>query len=347
MNNLLIIGNGFDLAHGLKSSYSSFIEYLINSKLKDNNLFSDLFEFNMSFIYGIKTYKDIKRNVQSRDNFLKTKNRLFKILIKKTTLLNWCDIEKEYFLALSKIGKEVYRSAKELNLDFEVIKKYLSEYLKLEEARCNQLNPYSNLFRKVKYERTLILNFNYTNTVKSYLQNDAKSQLVQIYGEIDSIVNPIIFGYAADNSEARKLLHFEDKEFMRNIKKHNYKRTQEESRLRNYLQENNEIVVSVLGHSCGISDKLILNQIFNHENIAEIRVFYYKEHEHYFETQVNIDRIMNNDTNFQKLINFQDSLSMPQYDDPDYSSFNTAYDATIKHLKNQYDQNPVMSIHGL
>ncbi len=40
MNDLLIIGNGFDLAHGLETSYNHFIENLINelckSKLLDN-----------------------------------------------------------------------------------------------------------------------------------------------------------------------------------------------------------------------------------------------------------------------------------------------------------------------
>jgi 2-hydroxy-3-keto-5-methylthiopentenyl-1-phosphate phosphatase len=35
MNKLVIIGNGFDLAHGLKTSYTNFLEYLfINEKYK-------------------------------------------------------------------------------------------------------------------------------------------------------------------------------------------------------------------------------------------------------------------------------------------------------------------------
>ena len=31
MNRLVIIGNGFDLAHGLKTSYGDFINYYINN----------------------------------------------------------------------------------------------------------------------------------------------------------------------------------------------------------------------------------------------------------------------------------------------------------------------------
>lgn len=41
MNKLYIVGNGFDLAHGLKTSYKKFYEYLTSqklSKLLDNYL---------------------------------------------------------------------------------------------------------------------------------------------------------------------------------------------------------------------------------------------------------------------------------------------------------------------
>jgi hypothetical protein len=64
-----------------------------------------------------------------------------------------------------------------------------------------------------------------------------------------------------------------------------------------------------------LSDKLILNQILNHKNINSINVFYYEEYEHYFQTQVNIDRIMNNDDHFTKLVDFNSSHRMPQHND--------------------------------
>jgi hypothetical protein len=34
MNKLILIGNGFDLAHGLKTSYSDFMLWLINKNYK-------------------------------------------------------------------------------------------------------------------------------------------------------------------------------------------------------------------------------------------------------------------------------------------------------------------------
>lgn len=238
----------------------------------------------------------------------------FKRLTNKLFNLNWCDIEREYFVELSNVGKpSYYASAEELNIDFEIVKGYLSEYLKIEQLSFTKVWAYEQYFERISTQDAMILNFNYTNTVSNYVRSH-NLELVQIHGELESKENPIIFGFAADDNESRNLLQFEDKEFMRNIKKHNYKRTEEEKRLVEFLDKNQEIEVSIFGHSCGISDKLILNQIFNNKNVSEIRIYYHKNYEHYFETQVNIDIIMNNDNNFRKLINFQASIIIPQKD---------------------------------
>ena len=34
MNRLVIIGNGFDLAHGLKTSYNDFVDWYLEKRLK-------------------------------------------------------------------------------------------------------------------------------------------------------------------------------------------------------------------------------------------------------------------------------------------------------------------------
>lgn len=314
MSNLLIIGNGFDLAHGLKTSYSNFMEYLIDSKIADNNLFRDLFEFEVDFRVRYSSYNEIIEQRNDRYEIFQTKNIFFSRLAKQFIQWNWCDIEKQYFNELSTISKQSrYKNAKTLNQDFEILKNHLAAYLKLEQEKFKKLNAYRELFRLTDSESTLILNFNYTNTIQKYLEDNKASKLVQIHGMLEKDSNPIIFGYAADNNEARQLVNLDDKEYMRNIKKHNYKRTNEEDRLLDYLSDNEEIEVAILGHSCGISDKLILNQIVNSRNVIKIRLFYHLNYEHYFETQVNLDRIMNNDQNFEKLVNFQRSLPMPQY----------------------------------
>jgi len=336
MTNLIIIGNGFDMAHGLNTSYSNFIEFLIDNKFNDKSLYSDLFEFTSTTIVRYKSYENIINNktYSHRADLFETDNLFFKRLTNNLFNYNWCDIERQYFTELSNIGKDArYKSAKALNSDFEIVKKYLSEYLKLEQSNFEQIWAYEQYFEKITIERNMVLNFNYTNTVSNYLRG-TNSELVQIHGVLENQENPIIFGYAADDNESRELLKFEDKEFMRNIKKHNYKRTKEENRLIDFLNLHQNIEVSVIGHSCGLSDKLILNQIFNNKNVSDIRLYFHKDHEHYFETQVNIDRIMNNDTNFRKLINFQDSIQIPQKDNQkDYQVFSEKTDLLIKLYK--------------
>jgi hypothetical protein len=50
--------------------------------------------------------------------------------------------------------------------------------------------------------------------------------------------------------------------------------------------------VYILGHSCGLSDRLLLNTIFEHSNCRFIKVFYYKtgEKDNYTDMIQNISR---------------------------------------------------------
>lgn len=318
MSNIIILGNGFDMAHNLKTSYTHFMEYLVKGKYDDPKRFEDLFQFEFHTMRFKKTFKEIKENSDFGRYPFESKNKLFLKLTKRILDVNWCDIENEYFGALKSIGSNGgYESAKALNKDFETIKKYLEGYLKMEQDGFVSLKVFIDFFKGFNRQDTLVLNFNYTHLSKEYLKRCDKIKGVNIHGEIESLANPIIFGFAANDDESRVLLAKGDKEFLRNIKKQNYKRTSQESILLDFLRDKRKIEVSILGHSCGISDKLILNEIFNHKNVDLIRVYYYEEYEHYFETQVNIDRIMDNDINFKKLVNFEDSVFIPQSVEPD------------------------------
>ncbi|UTW66425.1 hypothetical protein KFE94_17520 [bacterium SCSIO 12643] len=323
MNNLIIIGNGFDLAHGLKTSYWHFINYLFNEELKNKEKFPDLLVISDSNrVY--KSFDDWKKYSRSLDEPFGTDNYFFRKITNELITNNWCDIETQYFLELLIVGElskridPLYENPEKLNEDFEIVKKYLSEFLKQEQRKFKPISVFKEFFNSMVQQGDLmILNFNYTDSIKQYLKyvkNADRIQLVQIHGEIDSNRNPIIFGYAANNEDSRELLGLGNKEYLRNIKKHNYKRTNEENRLKDFL-EKGDIEVSIIGHSCGLSDKLILNQIFNEPNVKTIRPYYYQSYEHHFETSVNIDRIMDNDENFKKVVNFEESVIIPQTED--------------------------------
>lgn len=312
MNNLIIVGNGFDLSHKLKTSYTDFINHIIDTHLNDRNEYKSLIEVHNSIQSKQDIFKDLQKTLLLESDFVKFKNKFFGTLCRKFSLDNWCDIEKMYFRHLTSPTRYT-SSVEDYHNDFEEIKIYLSKYLKQQNINSSILPSYYFMFEKLITYNSAVLNFNYTSTLEEY--NIPPEKIIDIHGKLNNTKNPIIFGYAANNDESRKLIERDDKEYMRYIKKHCYKRTNNEIRLREYLDKNSNINVFILGHSCGISDKLILNDILNHDHINSIRVFFYEDYESYFNTQVNIDRIMNNDNNFKKLVSFESSVRTPQLND--------------------------------
>jgi len=351
MKNLIIIGNGFDKSHDLKTTYNEFIEDLLTNYFRDNKKYPNIFSHPPD---KIKSYNDLQKYIVQHPNLDFTslvvgtpnfKNKLIRTLLWDMAINNWCDIEYKYFVELMKctekdIKKPLYRNPINLNDDFEVIKQYLSEYLIEEEKQAKKLESYENLFKKfADSNNTLILNFNYTRTLNTLYGNVIKCPLMHIHGKLEDKTNPMIFGYAANNEQTRKLYEFNNNEYLKNIKKNLYKRTNNKNGLNKFLGENNgeiykryperKIDIFIFGHSCGLSDNLILKEIFNHEAISSIKIFYYDTPENYFDTQVNIDRIMDDNVKFGKLETFPNSHRMPQWNDSE-----TQIQEFIKYLEN-------------
>lgn len=301
MKTIFIVGNGFDLAHGLKTSYVDFIEdwnhtspsnsnfhYLLNDNIKENNKWSDIEHF----------YFTLLNNYDDSDFF------------------------NENFGFLS------YDSSSELNKEFEAVKLKLEEYLLEEQKKFAPIEVYKDLFEKLNDEESLILNFNYTNTVKQYLNNIANNQIQHIYfhGELENENNPIIFGYAATDQESKLLINKNDNELMKNIKRINYLRNGFDRKLNEILDSTRcDIDIYILGHSCGISDRLILSQLFNHKNVRNITSFYYDNFENYRSLAINIDRIIDDyskkdeaSKSLNKLNSFDKSIKMPQQNSGKY-----------------------------
>jgi len=321
MENLLIIGNGFDLAHGLKTSYTDFIKSIVETCIRSPQDPQNLIKIEdgindyHTFINAIRGNRQYALLMVSRPNYA---NLIMKTLLKDVALQNWCDIEQKYFELLSHVarkGPNNYSSAKALNDDFELIKKELEEYL-ITQNNNNAIEGYKELLKCLMLGNSLILNFNYTNTIKQLYETEIrKRDVIHIHGELNNSENPMIFGYAANDAENASLIDKNDSEFLRNIKRFAYNKTRNESRLKEYLEKRTKIHVNILGHSIGISDNLILEQILNHKNVQSIRIFYYENYDSYFHSQTNMYRIMRNNDNFKKLINFQDSIRMPQISD--------------------------------
>jgi len=328
MENLIIIGNGFDLAHGLKTSYSNFLSNL-RKKVQNS-------PENYSNIVYTSTNSNGKVQIEER-NVAGVKNqwsnRLIHCFMSLSGVNLWSDIEYSYFKALqnynhrghfiNSFGVDYnYKSAEELNQEFQIIKDYLEKYLTDEQKDFKKIEGFSYLFSKFNNEHTTVLNFNYTNTVNEYLKNSKRINLNHIHGEVKNPDNPIIFGFAANDKESKELIDKDDNELMRNIKRVNYKLTDNEFRLKRQLddEETQWVDILIIGHSCGVSDKLILNEILNHKKINSIRVLHYNEIEGYRNIAINIDRIVDDYSKeksepkvFPKLLNYKMCCKMIQH----------------------------------
>jgi hypothetical protein len=331
MKNLIIIGNGFDKAHNLKTTYNEFIENLLTHYFSTPDKYPNIF---YSLPQNVKNYDELKSfiaknptsdftsQVHGKVNY---KNKLIGSLLNDFVVHKWCDIEYKYFTELMNCtefnnSKRLYANPKKLNDDFDEIKKYLSMYLIEKEKQAKKLISYENLFKQfADSNTTLILNFNYTRIIDNLYKDVIKCPVIYIHGKLEDENNPMIFGYAANNEQIRKLNGYNDNEYLKNIKKNLYNGTNNKKTLNDFLEIKNiftdKMNVFIFGHSCGLSDNLILHEIFSNKNISSIRIFFYEERKQYLDVQANINRIMGDSINSEKLETFPDSNRMPQWND--------------------------------
>ena len=139
--------------------------------------------------------------------------------------------------------------------------------------------------------KILVLNFNYTNTESLYTDGMDGVDVVHIHGDL---TNPesIIFGYGDELDEDYKNIQkANNNEYLKNIKSIRYL---ESERYRKVLQfiESSPYQIYILGHSCGTSDRTLLNTLFEHRNCASIKPYYYQkdENDNYLDLIENISR---------------------------------------------------------
>lgn len=163
------------------------------------------------------------------------------------------------------------------------IQEALSSPVELDDiATCKQheclidKNTGNDAFKE-KYciRHTLLLNFNYTKTAESlYIKEDMNFEIINIHGELKSYNNPIIFGYGDElDEDYQKIEKTQNNDFLENIKSIKYHQTRNYRDLLKFI-ESGIYQVFVMGHSCGNSDRTLLNTLFEHKNCASIKVFY-------------------------------------------------------------------------
>ena len=149
-------------------------------------------------------------------------------------------------------------------------------------------------------ERTLLLNFNYTKTADLYLPANSDIPVNHIHGELDNEQNPVIFGYGDELDEDYKTIsNLNDNSYLTNIKSIRYLETDNYRQLLQFI-DTGPYQIYIMGHSCGNSDRTLLNTLFEHKNCVSIKPYYYEwtdeeggHSDNYIEIIQNISRNFN------------------------------------------------------
>jgi len=359
MNRLIIIGNGFDLAHGLKTSATDFILNYFKDSI--NNFYS--FDEHADLLLDIKfdggyyttfgknrpkliTAEDVLKEIpriNRIDNYsLKLHSPLLNRIMSKIKNLFWVDIEMEYFNVLSEIRIEHRKSdpisaVKDVNEKLNFLKTELIKYLILQQDEYKQSSisePLIECFcEPVKHKEIVtievkkegppknlyILNFNYTNTVDEYLmacKAIIPSRINYIHGNLSGEYGEPIFGFGDEID--KRYLEFEDdqnNELFKHIKSFEYLKTKNFYNLTRFL-DSEPYQVHIYGHSCGLSDRTLLSQIFEHDYCKSIKIFYHRINENendFTEKTYEIARHFKDKIMLRKkLVPFELSREMPQ-----------------------------------
>lgn len=141
-------------------------------------------------------------------------------------------------------------------------------------------------------DRTMLLNFNYTNTADQYMSHSRGVLINHIHGGLSN-PDSIIFGYGDELDENYKtIVNTNNNEYLRNIKSIKYLESAHYRELLKFI-ESDLFQIYIMGHSCGNSDRTLLNTLFEHKNCVSIKPFYHKKEDgsdNYIELIQNISR---------------------------------------------------------
>ena len=183
-----------------------------------------------------------------------------------------------------------------LSLDTGKIAQYVS-YCRIEDHiydiynGAKDIHPYFLL-----PDNILFLNFNYTSTANLYIQKDFGFKVNHIHGELGNDKNPIIFGYGDElDDDYKEISKLNDNDYLKNIKSIRYLETDNYRKLLSFI-DSAPFQIYIMGHSCGNSDRTLLNTLFEHKNCVSIKPFYYEKPDgtdNYIEIIQNISRNFN------------------------------------------------------
>jgi hypothetical protein len=309
VKNILIIGNGFDLVHGLKTRYTDFLR-AAKDKTVDDNGFRTLVRDNIWIEYflsitnldddrgWIDFENEIGKVIKDLDELLFSTNSKTKIKSKKSIFglaTNFFIINGDQVSIKSDIDKNkcIWYFDKNLRRLIRAFEIYLIEM-------DNKIKPIYNSYRGeyyyhhslIKLDFDYVLSFNYTDTYEGFYAREKVPEYCYIHGKAqrDIYKTNMVLGideYLDKDKQNSDFAFVEFKKYYQRIVK------KTGSEYSDWLKQDGPFEIYILGHSLGETDHDILREFFEHEN-AKITVCYHDE-DHERSVIENTIKILNHD----------------------------------------------------
>ena len=130
---------------------------------------------------------------------------------------------------------------------------------------------------------------------------------------IKIIVDSVVFGYGDElDKDYQTLRDANENEYLRNIKSVKYLESDNYRKLLEFMSSA-PYQIYIMGHSCGNSDRTLLNTLFEHDNCVSVKPFYHKKDDgsdNYLDIVQNISR------NFTDMKKMRDRVVNKTYCEP-------------------------------
>ena len=307
---ILIIGNGFDLAHGLPTKYTDFLERTRKFFAYRNGVSPDS-ELGKSFSDALlrnglyDEFCEVEDNVWL-EHFI---NRYERNLLKDNT---WIDFENEVKYVVEKFEKMLssrlnsvlhdanswdffpkkFRDSspealKSLNSATRIpafsnfMLSHLKQFTRAFEIYClcviNEKTRNNSMRVLTSHDFDAVLSFNYTNTFETLYGND-KIKFCYIHGKAQPAAEKtnMIFGIDETLSDGKESTFFTFARFKKYFQRILYKTGSEyKDWIRDIGRTGEKCEIYILGHSLGSTDHEVLKEFFKFLNYAKITIFYH------------------------------------------------------------------------
>lgn len=261
----VIVGNGFDLNLGIRSSYGDFVENIKKEYQLENS--REVYEFNNLFIQNYDgnclSWSDFETVFENQVLEINSQRFLKEDESRKRYLIDKLNAE------LRKLEFEFYNY---LNLEY-------TNWLNNHINRRKQLNPiYRSIFSGAK-----IVSFNFTDSVRDIMNGlnldsnglSFEKHLYQVHGSLKE--NNILFGGGFSGTDKVENIFIPgsmDNDKLIRIKNN---RTLTETRrvFREGLTKEDKIELYILGHSIDGSDLAFMEELF--KKASKIYIFYFRD----------------------------------------------------------------------